>query len=252
MPNVPPRRPRRAPTIAAPHHAAAPHEQPLREAAESQRRAMSLSTANLRKLPSAQDAIEIQAYILRKEGWSYADVCRVLEVGHDLARKLVAEGAKRCVDEDPLTRLRLHLGRMEGLVQEWYPRAFVRPGEPPPETEDALSQIDPEVRARDNGKFLLQILGLQDRIGMWLATLPRRGQERKEEDDHAEMHAILLRADEYRHPSSTAGTPHGLPHLDWRPADVEDAPHQDPRPGDAPQAPGASEAKPCPWTSPLW
>ena len=213
MRNDPPRRPRRAPTIAASHHAAAPHERRLREVAEAERRLQSLTTAALRKLPANQDAIEIQAFILRKAGWHYGDICRVLDVGHDLARTLVAEGAKVCVDEDPITALRLHIGRIEGLVQEWYRRAF--PGEG--------ASAEDEIRARENGKFLLSILGLQDRIGMWLAGLPRRGQERKENDDHAEIKAILLRAEEYGPPPGQAGTPHGLPQLDdWRPADVEE------------------------------
>lgn len=224
MPNVPPRRPRRAPTIAAPHHAAAPHERRLREAAETERRQQSLTTAALRKLPANQDAIEIQAFILRKEGWHYGDICRVLDVGHDLARTLVAEGAKRCVDEDPITSLRLHIARIEGLVQEWYPRAFVQAGAVPEASKvsETLSQVDPEMRARENGKFLLQILGLQDRIGMWLAGLPRRGQERKEDDDHREIKEILMRAEEYGPPPGQAGMPHGLPALDWQPADVEE------------------------------
>jgi hypothetical protein len=188
------------------------HERALREAAERTIRQQSLTTAALRKLPSNQDGIEIQVFILRKEGWHYGDICRVLDVGHDLARKLVEEGAKRCVDEDPLTSLRLHVARIEGLVQEWYGRAF--PGEG--------ASADDEIRARENGKFLLSILGLQDRIGMWLAGLPRRGQERKETDDHAEIKAILMRAEEYGPPPGAQGTPHGLPALaDWRPAEVE-------------------------------
>lgn len=214
MPNGPPRRPRRAPTIAAPHHAAVLHERRLREAEEARRRDLSLTTANLRQLPIAQDAIEISAYVMRRAGSNYADICSVLEVGHETARLLVAEGAKRCVDEDPITSLRLHIGRIEGLVQEWYRRAF--PGEG--------ASADDEIRARENGKFLLQILGLQDKIGTWLASLPKRGAERKDEDDHAEIKAILLRGDEYHDPTTGAGTPHGLPQLDWKPADVEEPP----------------------------
>lgn len=173
-----------------------------------------------RTLPSFADAIEIQAYILRKEGWNYAEICRVLEVGHATARLLVAEGAKRCVDEDPITSLRLHLGRIEGLVQEWYRRAFVHEGE----VRDVRSGllIDSKAAARANGEFVLKILALQDKIGTWLAGLPRRGQERREDDDHSEIKMILANGDNYPGPG-TAGVPHGLPSLaEWRPADAEE------------------------------
>ena len=226
--NQPPRRPRPfnpQSQNGLPNHAK--HQQALahegaQQAREQQAvRAQSVGTASSRKLPAlVHDAVEVQAYMLRKEGWHYGDICRVLEVGHETARLLVAEGAKRCVDEDPMTSLRLYLGRIEGLVQEWYTRAFVKAGE----ARDPRSglRVDPEATARENGKFLLQILGLQDKIGVWLASLPRRGQEVKDEDDHAEIKAILMRAEEYGPPLGHAGTPHGMPSLaDWRPADVE-------------------------------
>lgn len=218
-----------------------------------------LTTAQLRRLPSAQDAVEVQAYLLRREGDTYADVCRMLEVGRELARTLVSEGAKVCVDEDPVTSLRLHLGRLEVLVSEWLARAFVAPV-----SGDAIAQAamqglpnpEPAARldARRNTELVLRILAMQESIGTWLAELPRRGQDRQEEDDHAEIKAILLRAEEYGPPPGQGGMPHGLPHLDWRPADVEDAPSQDPRSHDAPQAPGGSGAETLPHTRPstLW
>lgn len=185
----------------------------------------SITTAQLRRLPDAGDAVEVQAYLLRREGYNYADICRLLEVGRELARTLVTEGAKACVDEDPITSLRLHLGRLEALVGEWFPRAFV-----PPVSAEAMAVAEdqgvenPELVgnsvARRNTEMVLKIMAMQESIGTWLAMLPRRGQERKEDDDHAEIKAILLRADEYSEPGGLHSTPHGLPQMDWRPGNV--------------------------------
>ena len=240
MPNQPPRRPRpfnpTSPDGLATHRR---QQRALRAEGQGQAasvkaaHAQSLATANARSVPVlARDAVEIQAYILRRQGWSYVDICTALEVGQATARTLVEEGAKRCVDEDPVTALRLYLGRIDGLIQAWYPRAL------PSESADGrdartgllidkgtqqVFAAEDEARARDNGKFVLQILTLQDKIGTWLAGLPRRGQEVKDDDDHAEIKAILLRADEYGPPPGwPGGAPHGMPALDWRPADMED------------------------------
>ena len=188
----------------------------------------SLSTAAFRRLPSARDAVEIQAYILRREGYHYADIARFLEVGHALARTLVTEGARACVDEDPATSLRLHLGRLEAMLAEWLPQAFAAPVSA---EEIARAQVlglpDPVRVARDEAAQhlgrALKILAMQQDLGTWLAGLPRRGQEVKDEDDHAEIKAILMRAEEYGPPPGQGGAPHGMPSLaDWRPADVGD------------------------------
>lgn len=189
----------------------------------------SLSTAAMRRLPSAQDVVEVQAYMLRREGYNYAEIARFLEVGHALARILVTEGAKVCVDEDPGTSLRLHLGRLEALLAEWLPHAYIQPvSEEAKATARRLGLTDPEILAKNEAarymEKVLKILMMQQDLGTWLATLPRRGQERKEDDDHAEIKAILLRAEEYGPPPGHADTPHGLPSLaDWSPTDVEDA-----------------------------
>ena len=241
MPNEPPKRPRRFNPTSPNGLATTRHQQralraegQAQAAAAQEAHAASLATANARSVPAlARDAVEIQAYILRRQGWNYADICAALEVGQATARTLVEEGAKRCVDEDPVTALRLHLGRIDGLIQAWYARAL--PAEEVEEGRDPRSGLlisteeqrilagQDEARARENGKFVLQILTLQDKIGTWLAGLPRRGQEVKDEDDHAEIKAILMRAEEYGPPPGHPGSaPHGLPALDWRPADVEE------------------------------
>ena len=238
--NQPPRRPRpfnpKSETGLPNHaqHTRALHAEGHAQAtAQQEAHAESLATANARSMPAlARDAVEIQAYILRRQGRHYAEIAAALDVGPGLARTLVEEGAKRCVDEDPVTALRLHLGRIDGLIQAWYQRAIPEEttGERDPRSGLVLSPQDrwefaraEEVRARKNGEFVLQILTLQDKIGTWLAGLPRRGQEVKDEDDHAEIKAILMRADEYGPPPGHPGSaPHGMPALDWRPADVEE------------------------------
>ena len=240
MPNEPPKRPRpfnpTSPNGLSTHrrqHKALRAEGEAQAKAAQEAHEASLATANVRSVPAlARDAVEIQAYILRRQGANYAEIAATLEVGPVLARTLVDEGAKRCVDEDPVTALRLHLGRIDGLIQAWYRRALPceedRERDPQSglligEADQRELVIEDEARARENGKFVLQILTLQDKIGTWLAGLPRRGQEVKEDDDHAEIKAILMRADEYGPPPGHPGSaPHGMPALDWRPTDVED------------------------------
>ena len=239
MPNGPPRRPRgfhSASIGRTPQQYEAFRTQAKAKAKATQEAyAQSLVTADIRPLPSlTHDIVEIQAYILRRQGKNYAEIAMALGVGRATARTLVEEGAKLCVDEDPITALRLHLGRIDGLIQTWYQRAFPAEmlggdGRDPRSgllidvaTQQVLAREE-EARARENGKFVLQILALQDKIGTWLAGLPRRGQEVKDEDDHAEIKAILMRAEEYGPPPGQGGAPHGMPSLaDWRPADVED------------------------------
>ena len=238
MPNEPPRRSSRSRSFnprspsGLPNHAK--HQEALAEEGEAlaaHRLALygrSLSTAALRRLPSAQDAVEIQAYILRREGYHYADIAKFLEVGHALARTLVAEGAAICVDEDPGTSLRLHLGRLESLIAEWLPHAFAQPASvADQEQAHRFGLPNPEVIATQQAAHymgqVLKILAMQQDLGTWLATLPRRGQERKDEDDHAEIKAILLRADDYGPPPGEMGAPHGLPSMpEWRPGNVEE------------------------------
>lgn len=202
------------------------------EAVQAHRLALygqSISTAALRRLPSAQDVVEIQAYILRREGYHYADIAKFLDCGHQLARTLVAEGARICVDEDPVTSLRLHLGRLEALIAEWLPHAFAQPvSDDAKRTAELLGLPNPEavatMQAAQYMGQVLKILAMQQDLGTWLATLPRRGQERKEDDDHAEIKEILLLADEYGEPGGLQGdAPHGLPQMDWRPGNVEES-----------------------------
>ena len=204
------------------------------QAVERARRAeqqVSLRTAHLRRLPWVRDVLEIQALILRREAWTYAQIAHTLEVDQTTAHALVDAGARLCMDEEPVTSLRVHLLRLDGMLQSWYsgaerPERSLITSVATPDERVAILQGDAvETKmARDNAYLVVQLLALQDRVGTWLATLPRRGQEVKDEDDHAEIKAILMRADEYGPPpGSTGSAPHGLPSLaDWRPADVEE------------------------------
>lgn len=192
-----------------------------------------VSEAASRRRPRAEDVVEVQAFVLRREGYNYVEIARYLGVQHTTARNLVSAGAKICVDEDASTSLRVHWARLETLVREWLPHAFIQPA------VDAAQQVaqgmglapgyfedTAQATARRNTELVLKILGMQEAIGTWLAGLPRRGQT-PPEDDHAEIKAILLRADEYSDPARPdGGVPHGLPSLaDWRPGNVEDDEH---------------------------
>ena len=216
-------------------HARSVHAElyPAQAQAQEDRRqqdlALSLRTVHLRKVPWAKDTLEIQALILRREGMSYAQIGHELEVGQTIARKLVEDGARLCLDEEPVTALRVHMLRLDRLLELWTPRA-----EPPADIaipdEASIEEVRHllyEARAttkdsRESATLVLQILALYDKVGTWLAALPRRGQA-PPEDDHAEIKAILLRADEYAVPAPGQGTvPHGLPSIDWKPGNIEE------------------------------
>ena len=235
LPNEPPRRGSRRRinynrAISGPGYAFDLKDAAARTQAAAERLEQSVSTAALRRMPSAQDVVEVQAFILRREGWNYAEIGKFLDVGSATARILVTEGAKLCVDEEAGTSLRVHWARLDALVREWMPHAFIQPvGEESAQVAQGMGVMPgyfedaAQTTARRNTELVLKILGMQEAIGTWLAGLPRRGQA-PAEDDHAEIKAILLRADEYSDPARPDGSvPHGLPSLaDWRPGNVED------------------------------
>lgn len=188
--------------------------------------------------PVNEGALQVQALVWRRQGLTYADIGARLECSAEYARRLVQQAVSSATDEAPETTLGLHGLRLDGLLATYYPLAIGTEGIPP----------DPKA-----AQVVLDVLKLHDRLGPWLALLPRRGQGRQEEDDHAEIKAILLRAEEYGPPPGQGDMPHGLPSLDWKPAEV-DAPSQDTRSDDGPQAPGESGVDASPHTRPskLW
>lgn len=204
------------------------------QAARRQEVEVSVPHGTTAPLPSARDILEIQAVILRRRGLTYYQIGRELDVNTDAASALVADGARLCVDEEPVTALRVHLLRLEGLLHSYYegalkPAPVKVPRYASPQDREILLRQEARERkmAREDAGLVLQVLAQYERIGTWLAQLPRRGQDVADDDDHAEIKAILLRAEEYGPPpGQRPDAPHGLPSMaDWRPADVEEDAH---------------------------